>query len=403
MCDIRPSLWCFSRIDVMQGLYGCYYLLIMPKRIGIIGGGQLGRMLAQAARKLGFHTTVLDPTPESPAGQVADRQVVGDFTDAEKIYEVARLVDVITFEIESANADALDELVRQGHDINPSPKTLSLIKDKYLQKKFLEESRIPVAASREVISRDDIQAAACEFGYPLLLKARRDAYDGRGNFVVRDESQIDMGIEKLKGRSLYVEKFVPFVKELAVVAVRGKQGEVVIYPVVETIHSNNICHIVLAPAPVDLVVTQKTERLALEIMQHLKGVGVFCIEMFLTEQGEILVNEIAPRVHNSGHYSIEGHQTSQFEQHIRAVTGMPLGSIERRAPASVMINILGERAGPVNVLGLEEVAGMPGVFVHIYGKLETRPERKMGHITVLGDTLIEVRERAERARRLITI
>ena len=375
----------------------------MNDRIGIVGGGQLGRMLAQAAKKLGFHTTVLDPTPNGPAAQVADAEIVGDFKNAEAIRELAKQVNVMTFEIESANADALDELLAAGHDINPSPQTLALIKDKYLQKKFLEEHTVPVADSIDANSREEILATVERFGYPFLLKARRDAYDGRGNALIEDESQIDSGLEKLKGRMLYVEKFVPFIKELAVVVVRGKSGEILAYPPVETIHKNNICHLVLSPAPVDASITRRSEELAVSIMGHLKGVGVFCVEMFVTADGDILVNEIAPRVHNSGHHSIEAHETSQFEQHIRAIMGMPLGSIARIAPASVMINILGERMSPAEIAGLEEVENIPGLTVHIYGKAETRPERKMGHITAIGDTLSEVRARAEYARTLITI
>src|SRR3989344_5096547 len=212
----------------------------MPKRIGIIGGGQLGRMLAIAARDLGFYTIILDPTPQSPAGQVADEQIIGDFKDAHSIRKVANRVDMMTFEIESANAEALDELVVLGHDINPSPQTLSLIKDKYLQKKFLEEHNIPVADSVEVNSRKDIIETTKKFGYPFLLKARRDAYDGRGNALIEKESHISSALEKLNGRLLYAEKFVPFIKELAVIVVRGKRGEILAYPAVETIHKNNI-------------------------------------------------------------------------------------------------------------------------------------------------------------------
>ena len=373
------------------------------KKIGIIGGGQLGRMLVISAKKLGFYTVVLDPTPHSPAGQVADLQIVGDFKDGERIHEVSKLSDVMTFEIESANSEALEELVSLGHDINPSPQTLSIIKDKYLQKKFLEGNGIPVADSAPVNNISDIKKVAKNFGYPLLLKARRDAYDGRGNVVINNESEIVLAIEKLKDRSFYIEKFVPFIKELALVVARGKNGDILPYPVVETIHKNNICHIVISPAPVSIEVAKRAEDLAVNIMSHLKGVGVFCVEMFLTEKNEVIVNEIAPRVHNSGHHSIEGHKTSQFEQHIRAITGMPLGDIKRVTPVSVMINILGERSGKAEVLGLEKIGKISGTFVHIYGKSETRPERKMGHITVIGDRMEEVLEKAKTVRSYITI
>lgn len=373
------------------------------QKIGIIGGGQLGRMLAQASKKLGFYTVVLDPTPNSPAGQIADLQIIGDFKDASKIKEVADQVDFVTFEIESANADALNDLVVEGKDINPHPKILEIIKDKYLQKKFLEENGIPVADSVEVNNEEEIKKAAESFGYPFLLKARKDAYDGRGNALIKNEIDIKEGIEKLKGRTLYVEKFVPFVKELAVVVGRPKNGEVKVFPAVETIHKNNICHIVISPAPVAKDITQKAEELAIKIITDFKGVGVFAVEMFLTDKNDLIINEIAPRVHNSGHHTIEGNETSQFEQHIRAITGMPLGDVKTTLPFSVMINILGERSGEVKLEGEENLKEIKGAKMHIYGKTETRPERKMGHITVVGEDLIDVLEKAKLARSIISI
>lgn len=373
------------------------------KKIGIIGGGQLGRMLVQAAKKLGFYTVVLDPTPKSPAGQVADLQIVGDFKDALKIKEVADQVDFLTFEIESSNAEALYELAKEGKNINPDPKILEIIKDKYLQKKFLEKSSIPVADSLEVETVEDIKKAGGIFGYPLLLKARKDAYDGRGNALIKNEADIAGAMEKLNRRTLYVEKFVPFVKELAVVVGRSKDGAVKVFRAVETIHKNNICHIVISPAPVSGDVAKRAEELAIKIIDDFKGVGVFAVEMFLTDKNDLIINEIAPRVHNSGHHTIEGHSTSQFEQHIRAVSGMSLGEVDNTLPYSVMINILGERSGEADLKGLEAVEGMEGVYVHIYGKTETRPERKMGHITVVGDDLIEVLEKAKLVRSKISI
>jgi 5-(carboxyamino)imidazole ribonucleotide synthase len=377
------------------------------KRIGIVGGGQLGRMLTYAAHKLGFHVTVLDPTPNSPAAQLADEHIVKDFATPEGVYDIARNSDYLTFEIESANADALKKLVEEGKTINPSPDTLLIIKDKFQQKVFLEKNGIPVAPSVEVNDRADVERAGKEFGYPFLLKARFGAYDGRGNALIKDESEIEAGMLKLQNAiangGLYVEKYVPFVKELAVVVARGVSGEILPYPPVETIHKNNICHLVLAPAPIDQLQSNDAKNLAARIMTYLQGVGVFAIEMFVTSDGQVLVNEIAPRVHNSGHYTIEGHNTSQFEQHIRAITGMPLGDIEPKMPASVMINILGERSGPAEIKGLEEALAIPGTAVHIYGKLETRPERKMGHITIVDTDIESALEKAKRARLLISI
>ncbi len=377
--------------------------------IGIVGGGQLGRMLAMAAKKMGFKVIVLDPTPNSPAGQVCDMQIVAGFKDAKAIRELESLSDFVTFEIESADAKTLEELASKNKWINPSPKTLKIIKDKFGQKKFLEKNKIPVAKSMEINSPEDAIEAGKTFGYPFLLKARFDAYDGRGNALIKNQKEIDSGLDKLgyaerdmNGR-LYAEKFVPFTKELAVVAARGIKGEVVAYPVVETVHKNNICHTVTAPAVVSKQVRQKAEKLAEKILTYLGGVGVYTIEMFLSKKGDILVNEIAPRVHNSGHYTIEGNITSQFEQHIRAVTGLPLGSTAMVKPSAVMINILGERAGPVELTGLHTALKTPGVYVHVYGKIETRPERKMGHITVVDMNHKSALKKARQARKQISI
>lgn len=364
-------------------------------------------MLADAAHKLGFWVIVLDPMPQSPAAQVADEQIVGDFKDEASIRSLAQKCDFMTFEIELAGERALQELADFGVKINPSPATLSLIKDKLSQKEFLKKWDVPTADFAAVETRDDIARLAKDFGYPLILKARFDGYDGRGNAVIENEAGIDAAIQKLSGRLLYAERFVPFDKELSVVAARGMDGSTAVYPVAQTIHKNNICHEVLAPAPVPADVRLLAEELARRAIGHFDGAGVFGIEMFLVpaENGEfrVLINEIAPRVHNSGHHTIEACATSQFENHIRAVTGMPLGENSLTVPAAVMVNILGERAGQAEPKGIKEALSIPGVSVHIYGKAETRPERKMGHLTAVGATLDEAREKAERARSMISI
>ncbi len=390
----------------------------MRKRIGIVGGGQLGRMLTIPAKKLGYSVNIIDPTPNSPAGQLADHQIVADYKDEKAIRQLGSISDYLTFEIELANSDVLKKLEKKGIKINPTAGTLEIIRDKYLQKTFLKKAGIPVGDFVQLSSyvipakagiypsagttgsriksgmtkeklRSEILKAAKKFGYPLLLKARFDAYDGRGNALINIEQEIDTAIEKLRGRKLYVEKFVPFIKELAVVAARSTRGKIVTYPVVETVHKNNTLHYLLSPAPVDKNVLEKANALAIQTMEHLKGAGVFGIEMFLTKEGNVLINEIAPRVHNSGHHTIEANKTSQFEQHIRAITGMPLGSTEAVFPAAVMVNILGDRTGKAKPTGIEKAEKIPGVKVHIYGKLETKPERKLGHITVVGNSVEE--------------
>jgi len=375
----------------------------MNKQIGIVGGGQLGRMITVEAKRLGFGVTVIDPTPNCPAEQVGAKQIIADYNDEKAIKEIAKTCDFLTFEIELANASLLDELSKKGLKINPSPKTLTIIKDKFEQKKFLRKVGIPVADFVEVTTKEDIIAAAGEFGYPLLLKARFDAYDGRGNALIRNKASIDKGIAKLSGRKLYVEKFVPFVKELAIMIARSDKGLLAAYPVVQTVHKNNICHIVTAPAPVPTTVHKQATSFAKKVMKHLQGAGVFGIEMFLTSNNKLFVNEIAPRVHNSGHYTIEANITNQFEQHVRAITGLPLGETTMKTPAAVMINILGERNGEAEVKGLEKVLKLNGVGVHIYGKTQTKIERKMGHITAIGDTTKQAYNKAIKARKLLSI
>jgi 5-(carboxyamino)imidazole ribonucleotide synthase len=375
----------------------------MKNRIGIIGGGQLGKMMALPAKSMGFTVTVTDPTPGSPAGQVVDREITGEYSDAKATRELAKVSDFITVEIEHINTDTLAELEKEGVPVNPSPKTIEIIKNKFAQKEFLSKAGIPVAPYVAVGTKTDIVTAAKKFGYPFLLKARFDAYDGRGNALIKKEKDIDEALEKFGNRKLYVEQFVPFEKELAIMIARSAKDEIVLYPVVETIHKNNILHISIAPARVDKKIVDKAKKFAIKTMKLLHGAGVFGIEMFLTKDHKVLINEIAPRVHNSGHYTDEACATSQFEQHIRAITGLPLGNPDMLVPAAVMINILGERLGPVDVQGMDKVLAIPGAYVHIYGKKETKPERKMGHITVIGDTIENVLTKAIKARKLLTI
>ncbi|NTU73851.1 5-(carboxyamino)imidazole ribonucleotide synthase [Candidatus Roizmanbacteria bacterium] len=373
------------------------------KILGIVGGGQLGRMLTFEAKKLGFYVIILDPTPQSPASQVADEQIIADFKDEKAIRELAKRADYITFEIELANSRILDELAGEGVKINPSGGTLDIIKDKLRQKTFLQSVKIPVADFRPIESKEDVLKAIHDWGYPVVLKARFDAYDGRGNALIKSKKDIDPAFEKLQKSPLYVEKFVPFVKELSVIVARNNVGDVKAYPVVQTTHVNNICHIVRSPAPISPQIRRRAELLGKKVVKQLKGAGVFGIEMFLAAKGRVMVNEIAPRVHNSGHHTIEACVTSQFEQHVRAVTGLPLGDPSMIVPAAVMINILGDRTGMAEVGGLEQALKIPGATVHIYGKAETKPERKMGHITVIDKTLDKALAKAVKVRKLITI
>jgi phosphoribosylaminoimidazole carboxylase PurK protein len=373
------------------------------KTIGIVGGGQLGRMLTIAAHKLGFKVIILDPTPNSPAGQVADEQIVGSFKDKRNIVELGKKSDFITFEIESADLDGLKELVKMKIPVNPSPKILAIIKDKFQQKVFLSGKGIPVAPFALVESEEDCVEQGKIFGYPYLLKARFDAYDGRGNYVVKNKVDIKKALAKLGGGALYAEKFVPFVKELAVVSARDSYNKIISYPVVETIHKNNICHIVESPASVDVKIFKKAKILATKVQEALAGIGVFAVEMFLTKDGNVIVNEIAPRVHNSGHHTIEAFSVSQFEEQIRAIAGLHVVFPKPASKASVMVNILGARNGPVKLRGEDKARRLKNVNIHIYGKMETRKERKMGHLTAIDKSLKIARTKALKARKYISI
>ena len=375
----------------------------MKNRIGIVGGGQLGRMMAFEAHKMGFRLIVLDPTPRSPAGQVADEQIVANYSDQKALQELATKSDVITYEIELENSDIFDGLVKTGSIIHPSIKTFKLINDKYLQKEFFQKAKIPVADFMAVENKEDILKATKKFGYPILLKTRLFAYDGRGNALIKKASDIEKQMNSLQGKGLYVEKYIPFIKELAVMVARNTKGEIATYQVVETIHKNNILHVVKAPAAINSQISLKARNLAKNVMQHLKGAGVFGIEMFLTKSRKVLVNEIAPRVHNSGHYTIEACVTNQFAQHIRAISGLPLGKTDMLVGAAVMINILGERAGSAEVSGIEKALGLPQTYVHIYGKKDTKMERKMGHITAVDKSLEKAYKKAKLARKYIGI
>ncbi len=372
----------------------------MTTRIGIIGGGQLARMMGEPARRLGFYVTVLDPTPESPAYGEVDEQVLGDYSDAAAVSALGQKSDVVTFEVEHTDWEALRSLSVQVH---PTSETLETLVNKLKQKQLLQRLEVPTAPFYEVRESSDLLQAASEFGYPLMLKAAENAYDGRGNFLIENSGDIEPGLAKFSGQVLYVEKFVPFIKELAIMVARGMDGQISTFPVVETIHVNHICHTVLAPAPVDETVQQQATDFASTVIQNFEGAGVFGFEMFLTSDGQVLINEIAPRVHNSGHYTIEACRTSQFEQHIRAITGLPLGPTHMLVPAAVMVNILGDRTGPAQVDGITKAHKIPGVSVHIYGKKDTRPERKMGHITAVGATIDEALANAQAARKLIRI
>lgn len=371
-------------------------------RIGIIGGGQLGLMIGEAAQIMGYaYVTVLDPTPSCPASSVAE-QIVGSLKDPEALRRLARQADVLTYEIEHINTQALKVLQQEGVHIYPSPDSLAIIQDKYVQKEFLKQHGIPVAPFLSVSSKADIEQAAQELGYPLVLKAKKDAYDGRGNARINGLQDIEHALARLGNRELYVEQCLDLAKEIGLMVARNIRGEIATHPVVEMIHERDICQTVLAPAPISTTLQDEAQAIARQAIGYLQGAGIFGVELFLDTSGKLWLNEIAPRPHNLGHYSIEACQTSQFAQHLRAITNLSLGSIEMLYPAAVMVNILGTRNGPAQP-SWSEMYDHEHVFIHIYGKHETKIDRKMGHITVVGEDLNTVYQQAMAMRAQLSI
>jgi len=367
-------------------------------RVGIVGGGQLGRMMVQAASRLGVECVVLDPTPNAPAGQLAARQIVGDLYDPQLLRELAEATDVVTYEIEDIGADTLAKLQAEGHRIQPSPALLAVVQDKFKQKTRFLEQGIPTSEFIQIAVPTAEEFAA--FGYPLVQKARRGGYDGRGVVVMKSAADFDAHLPVPS----FVERFIEAEKELAVVVARGQDGNCQAYPVVEMVFSGeNILDLLIAPAEVDDEIASAAEVLAIRTVEALDGVGVFGVELFLTPAGELLVNEVAPRTHNSGHHTIEACLTDQFEQHLRAVVGLPLGSPRQHTPAA-MLNLLGGAgSGQPVIEGLAATLAITGASLHLYGKAETRPHRKMGHVTVLDADIQQARKKAEQIKHILKI
>ena len=355
----------------------------MGKILGIIGGGQLGMMLTEAAKKMPEHISkviVLDPNENCSASLVGAEQIVADFKDKDSIINLANQVDIITYEIESGDSDVLKSVENQA-EINPSPETLKTIQDKFLQKTFLQNHNIPVPEFIKVDDIEEVKEGLKKFGYPALLKARRDAYDGKGNFKIDSENEIETAYDYFKGQKLMLEKFVPFKMEVSVIASRNTKGEIKTYPLVENIHEKNILRETIAPSRTSNEVSEKAEKIASNTMDVLKGAGVFGIEMFVTQDDEIVINEIAPRVHNSGHHTLQSSKTSQFEQHLRAILGLDLGSTEL-LHNTIMYNILGnlDFQGEYKKIEISE----KNIFLKMYEKKVSKPLRKLGHLNIVG-------------------
>ena len=370
---------------------------MMAKILGIIGGGQLGMMIAEAAKNMPEHISkiiVIDPTENCPASQVGAEQIIADFKNKDAIIDLANKSDIITYEIESGDSDVLKS-VEKNAVVNPSPETLKIIQDKFLQKSFLLEHDIPIPEFIKIDNIEDVKNGLKKFGYPALLKARRDAYDGRGNYKINSEDEIQKAFEYFKGQNLLLEKFVPFKMEVSVIASRNTKGQIKTYPLVENIHEENILRETIAPARVSNLVTKKAEYVAEKTMTVIKGAGTFGIEMFVTQDDEIVINEIAPRVHNSGHHTLQSSETSQFEQHLRAILGLELGSTKLVHP-TVMYNILGTKSfeGEYKPMNISE----PNVYLKMYGKQISKPLRKLGHFNLVaenGETIDQLLDKLE--------
>src|SRR5690554_1792286 len=372
--------------------------------LGILGGGQLGKMMLYETRKWDIRTHVLDPSAEAPCRIATDHFQQGDLMDYETVYNFGKNVDVLTFEIEGVNVDALERLEKEGVKVYPSAGTLRNIQDKGVQKQFYKEHQIPTSPFKVFKDKNALNEAIVrkELHFPFVWKSCTGGYDGKGVSIIREAEDVI----PLSEGSCIAEKLIPFKNELAVIVARNPSGEVKTYPVVEMeFHPQaNQVEYVICPARINDAVAEKARALATKVSETFKHVGLLAVEMFQTEDDEILVNEVAPRPHNSGHYSIEASYTNQFEQHIRAILVLPLGNTDSKV-GGIMVNLVGDEGhiGPVVYENIEKILAMEGVTPHIYGKSETRPYRKMGHVTIVNKDLNKARSIAEEVKNTIKV
>lgn len=353
---------------------------ISDLKLGILGGGQLGRMLIQEAINYNLTTLVLDPDTDAPCKHLANYFECGSITDFDTVYNFGKKADIITIEIEKVNIEALEQLEKEGKQVFPQSRVIRLIQDKGVQKQFFKENNIPTAPFKLVNTREDI--FNCNFAFPYILKQRKDGYDGKGVMKISDVADIDHAFDA----PCLVEELIDFEKEVAVIVARNSRGEMKTYPMVEMEFNAeaNLVEFLISPSTYPESLQQRAEKIAMDIASSLNITGILAVEMFVTKNGELLVNELAPRPHNSGHQSIEGNYVSQFAQHLRAIFNLPLGDT-RSISNAVMINLLGEKNhnGVAKYQGLEKIMAVDGVYVHLYGKKYTKPFRKMGHVTVV--------------------
>lgn len=373
-------------------------------KLGILGGGQLGKMMLYETRKFDIHTKVLEASNQAPCKISCDEFVLGDLMDFDAVYNFGKRVDVLTIEIENVNLEALEKLEEEGLKVYPPTKALRIIQNKAKQKLFYVDQNIPTAEFSRFAYASEIEDSIDNGGleFPFVWKAARFGYDGQGVKVVRSLDDV----KNLPTGECIAEKMIPFKNELAVIVVRNPSGQVVTYPVVEMeFHPEaNQVEYVICPARIDAAVAKKAQEVALKVSEKINHIGILAVEMFQTQEDEILVNEVAPRPHNSGHYSIEASYTNQFEQHIRAILDLPLGKTDSKV-AGIMVNLVGAEGhtGDVVYEHIEEIMAMEGVTPHIYGKKQTRPFRKMGHVTIVNEDINEARRVAQEVKEKIKV
>ena len=374
------------------------------KKIGILGGGQLGKMICLEAARLDLEIHILDKSDTYPAAHLCSRFVTGDFTNYDDVINFGKDLDIITIEIERVNVEALKELERLGKEVYPQPDALEIIQDKGKQKDFYNQHNIPTSAHQHFADKAAIVGAIDEGRLPLpfVQKACQDGYDGKGVHVVKSTADV----ASIMDTKSIVESLVDIDKELAVIVARNPKGEVVTYPVVEMeFHPTaNLVEYLLCPSSISPQIAEQADQLAREVMEAFDLCGLLAVEMFLTQSGELLINEVAPRPHNSGHHTLDAAHTSQFEQHLRSIINLPLGDTSNIC-ASVMVNLLGhaDYTGAVMYEGMEEAMNIPGANILLYGKTETRPHRKMGHATLLADNVMEARSNAQKLKQVLSI
>jgi 5-(carboxyamino)imidazole ribonucleotide synthase len=368
-------------------------------RLGLLGGGQLGRMLLQEAVDLNVHIHCMDPDPNAPCSEITHSFVCGSITDFDSVYKFGKDKHLITVEIENVSVEALEKLEQEGVNVFPQPRVLRIIRDKGIQKEFYLQHYLPTAPFRLVENRREVLENA---KFPIVQKLRTGGYDGKGVQILKSHDDIASAFDN----PCVLEELIPFQKELSVIVARNKTGEIKTFPVVECEFNSeaNLVEFLFSPANVSDEIEQKASQIAAQVIEKLDMVGILAVEFFLTKENQLLINEIAPRPHNSGHHTIECNVTSQFAQHLRAILNLTLGDTKILQPGA-MINLLGEKGfeGRAIYQGIENCIKMPGIYPHIYGKEITKPYRKMGHITITGDNIVQVKEKAKEVKKHIHV